>query len=208
MKSSFEAQPLMARHEFVPRVAESAGQATDASASQELEAEAQAHAAGRAEGRAEAEATLREPLSRAVRALDEALEALRSVHADESGALADAIVELALAVAGRLVSTELRENAESMVPLIAEALDALGNDEAVEIALASEDADRVREGALPELDRLRESWRAEIVGDPALRPGEAIVRGGAASVDLRVAAMLERFRTALREAGPAAGASS
>lgn len=201
MKSSFEARPLVARHAFVPHATQAVEGAAEQDAAAAPDAEAAAHAAGVAEGHAQAEARLREPVERAVRALGDALEQLREVHRDESGALADAIVELALAVASRIVSTELRENAEALAPLIQEALQALGTEETVEIVLANDDAERVREGALPALERLRDGWQAELVADPALRPGEALVRSGATSVDLRVAAILERFRSELDTGG-------
>lgn len=207
MKSSFEARPLRPRSEFVPRLGNAPS--NEAPKLEEVpDASALAHDAGFAEGRAQAEEQLRAPLASAVRALGESLEALRTLHDDESGALADAVVELALAIAGRLVAAELRDDAEALAPLVAEALEMLGSDEPIELALSSGDAEQLRSGALPELERLRDSWNAELVEDPELRPGESIVRGGAATVDLRLAAMLERFRTGLAQPTRDAGEPS
>ena len=111
-------------------------------------------------------------------------------------------MELGLIVAERLVLREIEHDAESLAPLIAAALERLGSGEALSIELSPAEADRVLAGEMPEIESLRARWNAEIVSEASLAPGEARVRDGAASIDLRLKALLENFRQSFAEQLP------
>lgn len=205
MRSSFEVSPATRRAVFVAdgsapaqgAVAAGAGLPGDEQSALERE-----YARGREDARAELASEAGERVSSAVAALEQALGELARVAAEEQEGLRTAVVELALALSGRLVARELREDCEALAPLVEEALALLPASDPMALVLANSDAERVRAGHAPELERLRSEWRAELVADPTLSPGEAVVRSGAATVELRLAAVLERFREGLLERMP------
>jgi flagellar assembly protein FliH len=205
MRSSFEPSPGVARAVFVPDGAAVPPGPEPASAGEPPQADdalAREYARGRDEARVELEAEAATRIGSAVTALEAAAEELARITAEERAALRAAVIELALALAGRLVTRELRGDCEALAPLVGDALALLPRSEGLRLALSPADAGRVQEGHAPALERLRSEWRAELVADAAVAAGEARVQGGAASVDVRVEAILERFREGLFESLP------
>jgi len=205
MRSSFEPGPAVRRAVFVAEGSDPARAADTREARGEAETVLEErYAQGREDARAELEADAHQRVSSAVGALERARAELARVTLEEREALRTAVVELALALAGRLVARELRDDCETLAPLVEEALTLLPASEEMTFALSNTDAERVKDGQAPELERLRSEWSVELVADPTLAPGEVVVRSGAASVDLRIETVLKRFREGLSERMPLA----
>jgi flagellar biosynthesis/type III secretory pathway protein FliH len=131
-------------------------------------------------------------LERAVRALDE--ERCECVHAQR-----EAVIELALAVARRVLEQEVTARLDGLEPLLDRALPLLSHAGPVVLHLAPGDLETLRAGGAPSLERLTGRAFAGVEADPELRPGNARLCAGSASVDASVDAILARFRLELRE---------
>lgn len=115
-------------------------------------------------------------------------------------ARADAL-EVALAVARRIVEAELTVNLEGQVTFIRTALRRLGESRTVTVRMAPAQAatlqgDVDRAGSEAGL-RAATTARLDIVADPTLAPGDCVVDGDLASVDGRITTRLEEVRRAV-----------
>jgi flagellar biosynthesis/type III secretory pathway protein FliH len=147
----------------------------------------EARRAAAEEGRAEG---LEEGLARA------AAEVLRGGRERErllAGSAADAL-DLAVAMAARILEREVRPGADAAACTVRALAVVAGAGRPVVQAAAGE-----AEGLAADLGSA--GIPARIVTDPALRPGEVVVRSGPATVDGTFRARLERLRRAVGSAG-------
>lgn len=145
--------------------------------------------AGYREGMAAAERRLRAALGAVRRLLLRVLEE----RCREDRADLEALLELAASIAHRIVGEALVENPERLAGMVRRAAEALGPGEEIEVRVHPRDLAAVAAaGGGPGL-RLR----LRVVEDPALEPGDAVLRGRRGLIDLRVRAQVERL---LREA--------
>ncbi|NNL67651.1 MAG: hypothetical protein HKP30_15480 [Myxococcales bacterium] len=203
MKSSFEESPwLRPRGAFV-----AADGSLEAPPPQEPDEEsrqqAEALVALRETLRAELAEEQRAQLQSSCDALSEAAKGWRALDLRELESVRDGLVELGLAIARRVLESELRVDPEPLAALVGRALEELRELDGVRIALSPADLEHVESGAGVELRELAETWSAELSTDPTLARGEARVEAGAQHIDLRLDAILARFRESLREAVPA-----
>lgn len=175
-------------------VAEAARSALD------LEAvRAEAFAAGRAAERAECPWQEAETLRSATLALEEAL---RGVGALRRGYLVDqrtALVELACALAERVLGAAVAASSDSIASVVERALANLGEAEGIRLRLSSRDVEAIRAGLAPELARIVEAHGVELEVDPTLAAGDARVLAGRTRVDARLAETLRRLREEMLE---------
>jgi len=158
---------------------------------------AEAFASGFEQGRARAAEEQAEVVRGALCALEEAARELRARDARAQAALAPAALELAVAVAERILRREIDRDLGSLAPCLEEALAALRPTAATCLALAPADLAAVEAGAADAVAKLAETWNARLVADPALAPGEARVESGGAQVELVWDRVVERFRRTL-----------
>jgi len=157
---------------------------------------------GLADGRAEAEEALAAPLAaleRAARLLAEQRDAW--LHAQRT-----AVVELALAIAGRIVEREIAADPRRLAELVGRAIRRLEPGAPVVVQLARADLS-VASGRRPALAALAadEAVRLEAAAD--LGSGEARVRSDATTIDATLTGLLARFREELLPLVDAVGAA-
>jgi flagellar assembly protein FliH len=162
---------------------------------------------GREAGRAELPWQEARQLETAIVALESAERAFAAERRDYLRAQRRALVELAIAIAERILMRELRADPAALVALVERAIDALpeaSRDEGVALHLAPSDHDALAHGEGDAVARLAQGGAVRIVSDPDLAPGDARVRAGATTLDARRAVLLERVREALAPAVDAA----
>lgn len=212
--SSFEAEPRpLGRVSFVPdplpagpgargfRDA-SGGAPRDAAPAEESPEERtqRAYERGLAEGRAALPWNEAEALRTATAALEEAARAFHDLRRSYLLAQRRAVLDLALAVAERILARELRVNEEALLVVVARALEHMGAEGGVEIRVAPGDRETLQRGLARELAAFAEAAEIHVVADPSLAPGTLRVSGEASEVDLRLGSILERLREELDEA--------
>lgn len=144
------------------------------------------------EAQEKAEAVHHEAYSEASRrASHDAKALLDEAEARRDAAVAEAqadIVRLALAVAEKLVATELDREPDRIRAILAEQLDRLKRARTIVVRIASDDADRIR-------DLLDE--RVELRLDPTLARGDIVLQSDLGDLDATLAARLRLLREAL-----------
>jgi len=199
MKSSFEESPWLPPRGGFVAIGASVEPPPTPDPDEESRQQAEALVALRAEVAEEQRAELQSCLN----ALSEVAKGWRALDLRELESVRDGLVELGLAIARRVLESELRTDTEPLAAIVGRALDELRELDGVRIALSPADLERAESDAGAELRELAETWSAELAADPTLARGEARVEAGAQHIDLRLDAILARFREALREAVPA-----
>ncbi len=168
----------------------------------------EAYEAGLAAGRAEHPVCELEALQSAIRAVEEVE---RSLSALQHGYLVDnraAVVELAFAIAERLLGRTLETNRESIVALLERALPLLGRADGIRVALAPRDLETMQTAEGAALARWVESHGLAVEADPALSIGEARLFAARTRVEVRLGELLRRLREEIDELPDAVEASS
>lgn len=147
-----------------------------------------ARAAARAAGREEGLASVTELLARAGRAHDAAL----------AGAERD-LVELAFAVARRVLAREFERDRGAVVEIAARALAAARRRVEVAVRVNPADVEVLRAAEPRLLEQLSRARGLRLVGDASIDPGGAVVETEAGVVDARLATQLEGLRRALED---------
>jgi len=161
---------------------------------------AQAREEGRAEGRAELPWQEAEALGRAVAALEQAGAALGELRRGYLRSQRRALVELALAVAGRLVRRELSSDPEALAGAVERALEELDPDGEEPVSLHLAPAERTLLERDPAIwERLTGVHGLRVEEDERLEAGDVRLRAGRSQVDARVDELLRRVREALAE---------
>ncbi len=156
---------------------------------------------GREEGREALPWQDAEALRTAVTALETSCRELDGVR---RGYLQDnrtAIVELALAVAERVIGRTLRSDPEVLASVVQSALEELGSGESPVLHLSHPDHDTLRAGLAPALDALCRRHDLAIHVDCELRAGETRLVTAHSCVDARLGEVLRRVREEL-DPGP------
>ncbi len=166
------------------------------------EAYAQGHAAGLAQGHTEG-------LAQAQGTVDEAIERSRRLiaMAEEQGreALASAereLVELALAVAGKILAKEIAENPTVVLPIVRAAIDKVRDQEQITVRVHPDDYDLVLAARLELSSLMARDNALSVVADGALKNGDCVVDTPFGTVDARIDTQLELLKSALRELTP------
>jgi flagellar assembly protein FliH len=156
--------------------------------------------AGLREGREEgARAVEREALGPALEALEEAARGLAALRGSYLRAQRGLVVELALAVAERLLAREVALDADVLAGVIERALAALGDQPALRVLMNSGDLARVQRGLAPRLAALAAGAGLALEAAPDLVPGDVRVQAARSEVDARRAELLRRVRAELDE---------
>jgi flagellar biosynthesis/type III secretory pathway protein FliH len=156
---------------------------------------------------AAAMAALERQMAETASRVELAVERLRAVSERLAAeARADAL-ELAMAVARRLVEAELTTGVEAQVAFIRNAVKRLGDARPVVVRLPPAQAAKMREHAAALGDGAAAVARIEVVADASLERGDCVVEGELGSVDGRLSPRLEEVRRAiLAELGEEGGA--
>ncbi len=151
-------------------------------------------AEGREEGRAAGLADARAEVASATAALGEALQAVQAMRAEVAEEVEREAVELALALAGKIVLATLQIRPELVVEVLQGALRRVSSERTMAIVVNPVDVETVR-GALGELQSqstATEQW--DLQADQRVPAGGAIVRTVESEVDARIQTQLERAR--------------
>jgi flagellar assembly protein FliH len=153
-------------------------------------------AAARAVVNAEHEAARRATEARA----GELLQALAAVQSAAHGLerrtapvledVEELVLHLAFELAEAIVSARLRDDEQRGVDALRRVLAAAPDGEAVQVRLHPADLQALRTADVPP--------GVELVADPTQQPGDAVARCGAAEIDARISAAVERAREHLR----------
>ncbi len=153
---------------------------------------------GREAGRAELPWQEAEALQSVQLALERAVRALEDERSATLRAQRETVIELALAVARRILEREVAARLDDIEPLLERALPLLAQAGPVVLYLAPGDLETLRAGGAPALERLAGRALAGIEADEELRPGDARLSAGSAGVDARIETILEQFRAEMR----------
>jgi flagellar assembly protein FliH len=152
----------------------------------------QARAQGYAEGHAAGLADAGKALEGSAQALSAALAELMQMRAQVADEVEREAVELALALAGKIVVSTLQIRPELVVEVLQGALRRVSGERTMAIVVNPSDVEIVR-GALGELQAASttsEQW--DLQSDQRVPVGGAIVRTAESEVDARIATQLER----------------
>jgi flagellar assembly protein FliH len=150
----------------------------------------EALAEARARATAEA-ADLRHRLATVLATAEQELQQVLTRAAADGAAVVDHAAEVALAIAEAVVGHEVTTRPDRAADAARRALAHAPDGVEVTLRLHPDDADLLDVASLPRGDRLT------VVGDPALAPGDCVAEAGWTTVDARVAAAVQRARTAL-----------
>jgi len=164
---------------------------------------AEARQAGWAEGHAQGVAAAREELRSAAAALAEAVTQIRALAGEAADAVERDAVELALALADKLVGSALDADPDLIVDAVRGALRRLVERERVTILVNPDDLPHVREAIGDLIRELGGIDQCEVQAERRVGRGGAIVRTDAGEIDARVETMLARAAELLRDAGEA-----
>ena len=212
MTSSFRSEPLPPREFVADPLPRPASQFRGTRVGQEMpqpenaekpladpeELLRQTYERGREAGRAELPWQEAEALQSAQAALSRAASALEDERRGSLRAQRETVIELALAVAQRILEHEVSARLDDLEPLLERALALLARRGPVVLHLAPGDLETLRAGGAPELEQLAGDAVERIEADPGLRPGDARLSAGSAGVDASIEMILSQFRSELR----------
>jgi flagellar assembly protein FliH len=176
-------------------LAEALAQAEEIREQARAEGFEQGRAAGHEQGRAEVQT--------AAQSLTEALQGVQSLSQEVSDAVERDAIELALALAGKVILATLQIRPELVVEVVQGALRRVSGQRTIAILVNPVDLETVRSalGDLQAQSVAVEQW--DLQSDQRVQPGGAIVRTAEGEVDARVQTQLERAaEVVLSELGP------
>jgi flagellar assembly protein FliH len=156
---------------------------------------AEAYALGFAQGRDEGERAERARLGPAVRAAEEAIDAINAREERWTGAVEENVVALALGIARHLVDREVSADADVLTALVGRALTTFPVDQPVQIRVNPDDLTIIRtlRAERPASIFGRREEATNWVADARIGRGGCIVEGRDRIVDGRVETALERI---------------
>jgi flagellar assembly protein FliH len=169
----------------------------------------EARAEGFAEGRAAGQAQGQAEVETAVATLREAADGLEALRTEISEEVERDAVELALALAGKVIVATLQVRPELVVEVLQGALRRVSGQRSIAIVVNPADLETIRSslGELREQTAAVERW--DLQPDARVQAGGAIVRTVEGEVDACVATQLERaHEVVLAELGPRRGKPS
>ncbi len=153
------------------------------------------------------EAACHERVDGALRALGAALEALPALQQEVVRSAEREIVELALAIAARLLRHEIEHDPTWMEAVLRDALARVPDRRQVELRLHPRDAEAVREH-LAEIGSLAGIDELAIVADPGAVRGAMVLRSGGTAIDAGAPGAWQRLAEDLLATAPAATATA
>jgi flagellar assembly protein FliH len=161
---------------------------------------------GFAEGQAHGEAAAREQaagdLAAAAGRAEDMLAVARKQATEELQAAERQLVELALAVAAKILAREGAENPTAVLPMVKEALAKVRDQEQVTVRVNPASYDFLL-AARPELQAaLAGDVALTVAADSSLKEGDCVVETPFGTVDARIDTQLELVRAALRDVMP------
>jgi flagellar assembly protein FliH len=169
----------------------------------------EARAEGFAEGRADGQEQGRAEVDTAIAAMREAAAGLEALRVEVSEEVERDAVELALALAGKVIVATLQVRPELVVEVLQGALRRVSGQRSIAIVVNPADLETIRSslGELREQTAAVERW--DLQPDARVQAGGAIVRTVEGEVDACVATQLERaHEIVLAELGPRRGKPS
>jgi len=157
----------------------------------------QARAEGYAEGRASGHEEGRAEVAACAEALQQALAGVAALREEAAEAVERDAIELAIALAGKILAGSLQARPELVVEIVQGALRRVAGQRTISVLLNPADIDRVS-SALGELRAQTGSGDVcDLQPDQRVEVGGALVRTAEGEVDVRVATQLERAREAV-----------
>lgn len=179
------------------------GRALAEALSQAQEIREQARAEGFEQGRAAGHEQGRAEVETAAQSLTEALQGVQALSQEVSDAVERDAIELALALAGKVILATLQIRPELVVEVVQGALRRVSGQRTISILVNPVDLETVRSalGDLQAQSVAVEQW--DLQPDQRVQPGGAIVSTAEGEVDARVQTQLERAaEVVLSELGP------
>lgn len=198
--AAFVFEQLEARGELVSSgatPAERGAQIVAEARARAVEIEAEARTAGFDAGRAEALAQVEQELTEPRAALLAAIAGIEGLRDEVSAAVELRAVELAVALAERIVSASLDVRPELVLDVVASALRRVVDRDRLAIDVNPDDLPLVREWLGSQLEVQVE--RVEVRGERRVPRGGCVVRTAEGEVDARVGEQLARAEEVLRE---------
>jgi flagellar assembly protein FliH len=132
-------------------------------------------------------------------ALKAAAEAIRFAREEFLNSLEPQVIELAGAIARRVLGRESEEDSELIGRTVRRALEHLVDQEGVVIHLNPRDAEALRAQKIALLNEFEGLRQITVQSDPAIGPGGCVVETERVHVDARIDAQLEQIIEALQE---------
>ncbi len=154
---------------------------------------------GREAGRAELPWREAEGLRAATGALEQAVRALTALRRDYLRSHRRAVVDLAVAVAERILVREVAGVPDALAAMVSRALESIEEGEPLRVHLSPRDAETLAAADPAPLTGLRNEG-LEIVSDDELCDGDVRLRADVTEVDARLGALLARVREDLLRA--------
>jgi flagellar biosynthesis/type III secretory pathway protein FliH len=155
---------------------------------------------GRAAGRAELPWREAEDLRSAVEACEGMARGLAALQRTYLRAHRRCLVDLALAVAEKLLGRAIEAEPDALTGILERAIEALDEVPATRVNLSRRDSEILERGLAPDLARLTHEHGIAVEADPNLAPGDVRVFAGITEVDGRLSELLRRMREELFEA--------
>ncbi len=159
----------------------------------------QAYAEGVEAGRAELPWQEVEQVRGLIETLERALASVAHLRRDYLHDQRKAMVDLALALAEKLVRSTIEADRAPLVDIIARALETLPDEGKLRVALSSEDLASLQAGFAEEIAHFGNEGRVVLEASSELACGDVRVQGERAAVDARVDSLLARIRESLEE---------
>lgn len=155
-------------------------------------------AKGEMDGLAKAQGTVDEAIEKSQRLIGMAEEQARQALAEAEREM----VELALAVASKILAKEIAENPTVVLPIVRAAIDKVRDQEQVTVRVHPDDYELVLAARLELSSMLSRDNALSVVADGALKSGDCVLDTPYGTVDARIDTQLELVKSALREVMP------
>jgi flagellar assembly protein FliH len=144
------------------------------------------------------EARIDQKLKSALPALESAAAHVRQSKDEWAQAASRTTLELALAIARRIVRRELRAHQDITLAWVSEALELAGDSDRIVVHLSPQDHQALGEQVRQIGARLGKLARADVVADPEVTAGGCLVQTRFGTIDQRLETQLARFEEELQ----------
>ena len=152
---------------------------------------------GLADAQANSESTLKmhldERLDRAFPAIDAALDQLESQSQQWTAQWEAAGIQLALAIAEKILRSQIKLNPKKILPALREALELTVKAQKIRIRLAKEDYNVLLPDVKALTERFQRAGQTEIVPDDSLQSGDCLVETPMGEIDMIIRSQLDRI---------------
>ncbi len=152
---------------------------------------------GLADAQANSESTLKkhldERLDRAFPAIDAALDQLEVQSRQWTAQWEAAGIQLALAIAEKIIRSQIKINPKKILPALREALELTVKAQRIRIRLAKEDYKVLLPDVKALTERFQRAGQTEIVPDDSLQSGDCLVETPMGEIDMIIRSQLDRI---------------